>query len=250
MSPSSSEAPEQPQSIYGSRKASLALDVIVVGCGIGGISAGFCLAQAGHSVTIVESSPEIGHEVGAGILISPNCTRLLQRWGLGKRLDELAVKGSGSITRRYSTGEQLGFTRWGETAMENYNAPYYQIHRSDLHNMLCDLAVPHLTVLLGSPVVGCDPNSTAPSVTLESGKVLTADLIVGADGLKSYIQQVVLGGPNRAEATGGAAYRALVPTSLMMQDPELREFVENPYLNSWLAPGRHLVGYPIVSLCF
>jgi salicylate hydroxylase len=249
MSSPSSDAPDLPQSIYGSRKASLPLDVIVVGCGIGGLSAAFCLTQAGHSVTIVESSPVIGPNVGAGILCTPNCSRLLRRWGLGTRLDELAVTGKGAILRRYNTGEQIGFTEWEET-MKVYGAPYYQLHRADLHKTLYDLIVPHVTILSGSPVVGCDPNPVAPSVTLESGKVLNADLIVGADGLKSYIQEVVLGKPNKADETGDAAYRTLVPASLMMQDPELRELIENPYLTSWFAPGRSLVAYPIVSIPF
>ena len=247
MSPSVSDAPGPPQSIYGSRKASLALKVIVVGCGIGGLSAAFCLMQAGHSVTIVESSPEIGPDVGAGILSTPNCSRLLRRWGLGPRLDELAVRGKGAIIRKYDTGEQIGFTKWGEM-MKEYGAPYYQVHRADLHKLLCNLITPNVTILPDSPVVGCDPNPVAPSVTLESGRVLKADLIIGADGLKSYIQQVVLEEPNRAETTGDAAYRALVPASLMMQDPELRELIENPHLSAWLAPGRHLVAYPIVSI--
>lgn len=238
---------QPPQSIYGSRKASLALDVIVVGGGIGGLSAAFCLTQAGHSVTVVESSPEIGPEVGAAVLNSPNCSRLLQRWGLKERMDELAVRGNGAIIRRYDTGERIGFTKWGETAVKNFGAPYYQVHRADLHKMLYDLIAPHVTIVLGSPVVGCDPGPVAPSVTLESGKVLKADLIVGADGLKSYVQQVVLGKSNRADATGDATYRALIPSSLMMQDPELRELIENPHLTMWIAPGRHLVAYPIVS---
>lgn len=249
MSPSSSDAPNQPRSIYGSRKASLTLDVIVVGCGIGGLGAAFCLMQAGHRVTIVESSPVIGQEVGAGILITPNFSRLLRMWGLGKLLDELAASGEGVMVRRYTTGEQIGFTSWGET-MKDYGAPYYQVHRADLHKMLYDLIAPHVTVLPGSLVVGCNPGPMAPSVTLGSGKVLIADLIIGADGLKSYIQEVVLRKSNRAEETGDAAYRALVPTSLMMQDPELRQLIENPHLSVWPSPGRHLVGYHIVSIGF
>lgn len=74
MSTSTSDAVTNSQSIYGSRKAALTLDVTVVGGGIGGLSAAFCLTQAGHRVTIVESSPVIGPEVGAGITTSPNCS--------------------------------------------------------------------------------------------------------------------------------------------------------------------------------
>ena len=240
-----SDVPPGPESIYGSRKASLTLDVIVVGCGLGGLAAAFCLTQAGHRVTIVESSSVIG-DIGAGILSSPNSSRLLLRWGLGKHLDEIAVKPEFLTRRRYDTGERIGFVKWGEVTEREYGAPNYHIHRADLHKLLYDLAAPHATILLGSPVTGCDPGPVSPSVTLKSGKVVRGDLIVGADGIKSFIQQVVSGGPNPAESTGDAAYRAIIPASLLTQDPELRELIEPPQLTGWLAPGRHMITYLIV----
>jgi len=240
-----SDVATNPQSIYGSRKASVVLDIIVVGCGLGGLGAAFCLTQAGHRVTIIESSPVIG-EIGAGIQISPNFSRLLWRWGLGKHLDEFAVRPEGVAYRRYSTGERVGFTKWGKTLEREYGTPYYHIHRADLHKLLHDLVAPHVTILLGSAVIGCDPDPVSPSVTLESGEVIRADLIVGADGVKSYIQQVVSGKPNKVELIGDAVYRATIPASLMMQDPELREFIEHPQMTAWIGPGRCLTAYPIV----
>jgi salicylate hydroxylase len=120
------------------------------------------------------------------------------------------------------------------------------IHRADLHKLLYDLVAPHVIIRLGSTVVECDPDAVSPSVTLESGETIGADLIVGADGIKSYIQQVVLEEPNKLELTGDAVYRMTVPTSLMMQDPELREFVERPQMTAWIGPWRCLVAYPVV----
>lgn len=243
------DAGVKPHSIYGTRKASLTLNIIVVGCGIGGLSAAFCLTQAGHRVTIIESSYVLG-EIGAGILLHPNVSRLLLRWGLGKHLNEIAVKPEAVVYRRYSTGETVGYTKFGEALQRPYGAPNYQIHRADLHKLLYNLVAPHVTILLGSPVVGCEPDSVSPSVTLESGEVIEADLIVGADGLKSYIQRVVSGKPNPVEPTGDAAYRATIPTSLMKQDPELRELIERPQIATWMAPGRRLVTYLIVRISF
>ena len=240
-----SDVATRPQSIYGSRNASLVLDIVVVGCGLGGLGAAFCLTQAGHRVTIIESSAVIG-EVGAGIQVSPNSSRLLRRWGLGEHLDKIAVKPEGIAFRRYDTGERVGFTKWAGVMENEYGSPYYHIHRADFHKLLYDLVAPHVTILLGSAVAGCDPDPVSPSVTLESGKVVKADLIVGADGVKSYIQRVVSGKPNRAEPTGDAAYRAIIPASLMMQDPELREFIQHPQMSGWMAPGRHLMAYPVV----
>ena len=126
-----------------------------------------------------------------------------------------------------------------------HGAPYYHIHRADLHKMLFDLVAPRVKIRLGSTVVAVDPET--PSVTLASGEVVTADLIIGADGVKSIVQTTVLGTINEAQATGDAAYRAIVPTSVMLNDSELKPLVDSPEMTAWMAPGRHLMGYNIVS---
>ena len=232
-------------SIYGSRKASLALDIIVVGCGIGGLSAAFCLTQAGHRVTIIESYSVIG-EVGAGIQLTPNSTRLLRRWGLGDHLKENAIRPEGIAYLRYSTGERIGFTRTGEKLGREQGAAHYQMHRADLHRLLYDLVAPRVTIRLGSTVTGCDPDPISPSVTLESGEVMRADLIVGADGVRSHIRRIVSGKPNPAEPTGEVVYRTAISASLLMRDPELREFIEHPQMTGWAGPGKLMIGFPIV----
>lgn len=233
------------------RKASLSLHILIVGCGLGGLAAAHCLAQAGHRITILESATAIG-EVGAGIQVSPNVSRLLRRWGLGKALEDIAVRPEAIALRRYNTGELVGWTKWAEK-MEEFGAPYYHIHRADFHKLLYDLAAPNVTLKLKSTVVSVNPdppsasNPEGPSVTLSDGTVIHGDLVIGADGVKSYIQQVVLGRVNPARPTGDAAYRAIIPTSEMLKDPELRPLLENPEMTGWMAPGRHLMAYCIVS---
>ena len=88
--PQTSPSPTLIQSSQG-RRAAFLIHIVVVGCGLSGLSAACCLARAGHSVTILESASAIG-EIGAGIQISPNVTRLLIRWGLGDKLKQVAVK--------------------------------------------------------------------------------------------------------------------------------------------------------------
>ncbi|OJA09267.1 hypothetical protein AZE42_02004 [Rhizopogon vesiculosus] len=96
-------APEPPTTdddkLYHGRRASLSLDIVVVGCGIGGLTAAYCLAQAGHRVTIIEAASVIG-DIGAGIQVTPNLTRLLIRWGLGERLKQVSVKPEALSFRR------------------------------------------------------------------------------------------------------------------------------------------------------
>ena len=85
--------------LYDGRKASLSLSVIVVGCGLGGLAAAHALVQAGHRVTIVESAPAIG-EIGAGIQVTPNLSRILIKWGLGEQLKKVAVMPEAIALRR------------------------------------------------------------------------------------------------------------------------------------------------------
>ncbi|TBU42614.1 FAD/NAD(P)-binding domain-containing protein [Dichomitus squalens] len=227
--------------LYSGRKAPHKLHILVVGCGMGGLAAAHCLGKAGHKITLFESAPAIG-EVGAGIQVTPNVSRLLQRWGAGAALEAVGVRPDAIVLRRYNTGERVGYTSWTNME-EKYGAPYYHVHRADLHKLLFDLAAPFMTLRLQSTVVSVDPD--APSLTLASGEVVHGDLILGADGIKSTIQQVVLGHTNPADPTGDAVYRAIVPSHLLLNDPELKELIEVPEMTGWMGPQRHIMAYNI-----
>ena len=236
--------------LYDGRRAALSLNIIVVGAGLGGLAATHSLAQAGHRVMLLESAPVLG-DVGAGIQVSPNVSRLLIRWGLGAALGATAVQPEALVFRRYDTGERVGYSRWGNDLIQNHGAPYYHIHRADYHTLLLRLAraAPGVHIRLGASVCDAQPDPSVdggPSVTLRSGEVIHADLIIAADGVKSTLQKVVTGRNDNPMPTGDAAYRATIPTDLMLRDPELRPFVETPEMTGWMAPGRHLMAYCIV----
>jgi salicylate hydroxylase len=110
--------------------------------------------------------------------------------------------------------------------------------------MLYELAEPQCTIRTNCRVVSID--TSKPTLTLESGEVVHADLVIGADGVKSTLRQYVVGGPDRARPTGDAAYRAIIPTEKLLQDPDLRPLVEKPEMVGWLGPGRHIMAYNIV----
>ncbi|KAJ8596570.1 FAD/NAD(P)-binding domain-containing protein [Rhizopogon salebrosus TDB-379] len=228
--------------LYHGRRASLSLDIVVVGCGIGGLTAAYCLAQAGHRVTILEAAASIG-DIGAGIQVTPNLTRLLIRWGLGERLKKVSVRPEALSFRRWCTGETVAWTKWGDTMEEEHGAPYYHIHRGDFHRMLYDLAEPHCTIRTNCRVVSMD--TSKPTLTLESGEVVHADLVIGADGIKSTLRRYVVGSADRPRPTGDAAYRAIIPTEKLLQDPDLRPLVEKAEMVGWMGPRCHIMSYNI-----
>ena len=239
--------------LYDGRRAALSLNIIVVGAGLGGLAATHSLAQAGHRVTLLESAPALG-DVGAGIQVSPNVSRLLIRWGLGAALAATAVQPEAIVFRRYNTGERVGYSHWGSALIPEHGAPYYHIHRADYHTLLLRLAraAPGVNIRLGATVRNVQPDPAVeggPSVTLVSGEVIHADLVIAADGVKSTIQKIVTGRDDNPTPTGDAAYRATISTDLMLRDPELRPFVETPEMTGWMAPGRHLMAYCIVRTC-
>ncbi|KAG8931267.1 hypothetical protein FRC03_011366 [Tulasnella sp. 419] len=228
--------------LFDGRQASCKLNVTVVGCGLGGLAAAYTIAKAGHNVTILEDAKAIG-EVGAGIQVSPNLSRLLIRWGLGEALEKVAVLPEGLEFRRWEDGEKIGYTKWGPEYTKEFGAPYYHIHRADFHKLLYDLTIPFVNLRLGSRVVSIDGDKA--SCTLASGEVVEGDVIIGADGVKSMIREQVVGHEDKPVPTGDAAFRAIVDSDLMLADPELRDLIEHPTMVGWLGPGRHVMTYPI-----
>jgi salicylate hydroxylase len=270
--------------LYNGRTASLRLHILVVGCGLGGLAAAHTLSQAGHTVTLLESASALG-EVGAGIQVTPNVSRLLRRWGLGAAFDAVSVKPEAIVLRRYADGDVVGYTSW--RGMEaRYGTPYWHVHRADFHRLLVGLlnvrvvdggeevqesvqleekkngpgeddhGVP-VTLRLKSTVVAVNPGGPPgeggrrASVTLSSGEVLEGDVIIGADGVKSFVQSVVLHGAGKRatppRATGDAVYRATIPADVMLRDPDLKPFIDTPEMTGWMGPRRHIMAYCIVS---
>jgi salicylate hydroxylase len=206
---------------------------IVVGAGIGGLAAALGLCRAGHDVTLVERTARFT-EVGAGIQLAPNATRLLRCWGL---LDEVAAwahRPSRISFRTWSDGTEICHYALGREVEEEFKAPYLLLHRADLHRVMAD-AVPPASVRLGTEVVGIEQDGTCARVTTAGGERLAADLVVAADGIRSAARQWLFGA-DEAVFSKTAAYRALLPAAAVAD-------LDLPELAVWLGPGRHFVHY-------
>lgn len=223
--------------------------VIVVGAGLGGLAAGIAIRLTGrYAVLVLESAAEL-QEIGAGIQVSPNCTRLLERWGIAKYLEGKAVMPACSRVCRWRDGAILSQARVGEDLRARFGAPYWHVHRADLHSALLRRLEDLGGVLrTASHVVDADPagdDRGQPSVTLRTGEVLACDFVVGADGLRSKIREAVVvpGFGAVPRATGDYTFRFTVPAEELARDPALAEMAETPITYSWWGPGRHVVAY-------
>ncbi|MGW3939467.1 FAD-dependent monooxygenase [Streptomyces phaeochromogenes] len=206
---------------------------VVVGAGIGGLAATASLRRAGHEVTLVEQAARFT-EIGAGIQLAPNATRLLRRLDLLGAVAAQAARPSHLSFRTWSDGAEICRYALGREAEEAFGAPYLLLHRADLHQALA-AAVPPSSVRLNTVVVGIDQDDESATVTTASGERLRADLVVAADGIRSAARQWLFGA-DKAVFSGTAAYRALLPADEVAD-------LDLPDLGIWLGPGRHFVHY-------
>jgi salicylate hydroxylase len=214
--------------------------VVIAGGGIGGLAAALACAQCGVQVKLLERAPQLS-EVGAGIQIGPNVTRILQAWGLGAALSQVAAFPEALQARDAQTGRVLGTLTLGARAQARYGAPYATIHRADLQSLLLRAAQSAgVDMLLGQTVKGWLDSEAALQVNTGQGLSLQASALIGADGVWSRVRQQLLGDvPPRF--TGHLAYRALVAQA------DLPGHLRSDQVTVWMGPRLHVVHYPVRS---
>jgi salicylate hydroxylase len=212
--------------------------VAVIGAGIGGLTAAVCLAAAGFGdVGVYERSDEL-HEIGAGIQLSPNGTRILHRLGLGDALGAVAVRPATGDMRRWEDWSLLSTSPLGDVVVAEYGFPYYHVHRADLHRVLAARVAPGV-LRLGRRLVGFEVVAAAGGgvvLRFADGSSVTADVVVGADGIHSVVRQELLGAES-PRFSGNSAWRGMVRAERVA---DLRLPVASTVV---MGPGRHFVYY-------
>ncbi|KOC16435.1 putative salicylate hydroxylase [Aspergillus flavus AF70] len=212
-----------------------------INLGIGGMAAALALGLRGHHVTILESAPKL-MEVGAGIQASPNMLRLFDRWGVSSMVHAKDIALESITIRRWEDGAVL--------STMPVNKAYGQqtvVHRADLHNALITkaLALENVRLKVNSRVTGIKSYHPA-AVALMDGTVVTGDVVVAADGIKSVLRGEMLGSlAMQPIPTGDAAYRIMLSREVMEQDPELKALLDSPSATRWIGPHRHVIAYPV-----
>ncbi len=214
------------------------MDIAVVGAGIGGLAAAACLLRNGHKVRVYEQAPAIS-VVGAAVQMSANAVKVLEHLGLKDALEANAVKPKSFEFRRFDTGELLHEIKLGADHEARHGSPYYQIHRVDLHAALLDavLKVDPQALVLGSRADRVHEDANGAEVVFTDGRKVRADLLVGADGIKSVLRQHVVD-EAPASFTGQVAWRLSIPTERI--PVHLRPDVVS---SIWCGPKNHAVMY-------
>ena len=213
--------------------------VVIAGAGLGGLTAALALLRRGFDVEVYEQAAEL-QEVGAGVQISANASRVLYALGLGDALAETSCEASGKEIRLWSSGQAWKLFDLGAESVSRYGYPYFTMFRPDLHAALLDAVRREKpdAVRLGARVVGHAQTADGATLHLEDGRKVEGDVLVGADGIHSRIRQELFG-KHEAIFTGMIAWRGVIPME------RLPIHMRRNVATNWIGPGRHVIHYPL-----
>ncbi len=212
--------------------------LLIAGAGMGGLAAALAAARAGWTVDVHEQASALS-EVGAGIQLGPNATRILEGWGLADAAARVACSPERLIAYSAVDARELGRLRLGDAFTQRYGAPYLTIHRADLQRLLLDAATragAHVEV--NSRATAVHTSDTAVLLRINDTADVQGDALIAADGLWSHVREIVFG-DGRPAPTGHVAYRGLASQSQLPLALRSRD------VRVWLGPKLHVVAYPV-----
>jgi salicylate hydroxylase len=211
--------------------------VIIVGGGIGGLTAALSFHAFGWKVDLLERASELS-EIGAGIQISPNGMKVFRALGIEEQIAKDAFQPEALEMRFGRSGKQIFRIEARQAIIERWGAPYLHLHRADLIDALTQLLQKRQpnAIRLGAACTGYANQGQRVLAHLQTGEVIEGDLLIGADGLHSAIRTQMLG-LDRPDFTGNIAWRAVVPME------KLGELAPPPTACVWVGARRHAVTY-------
>ena len=214
-------------------------NIAIVGGGIGGLAAALALTRRGIDVAVYEQAPEL-RELGAGVQISANGTRVLHALGLKEALERVQVLPAGKAIRLWNTGQTWKLFDLGMESVARYGSPYITIHRGDLHTVIAHgLAQAKPGVIhLNRKCVELTQAPDHVELRFENGDLVKARLVIGADGVHSVVRENLFGA-TKPEFCGIIAWRGVVPMERVPAS------ISRTIGTNWVGPGGHVVHYPL-----
>jgi 6-hydroxynicotinate 3-monooxygenase len=207
--------------------------VAVVGAGLGGLTAAGFLQRSGFAVKVYEQAPTFSR-IGAGIILSANVTKVLRRLGLEQALIAAGIKSRCYVSRAWDTGETMYEIEFDEAKEAYFGGPYVHIHRGDLHAVL-ERAVAPETIAFDHRLVDLRETGGSMRLNFANGAAAEADIVIGADGIRSKVREFLLGA-EPPQFVGAAAYRAIFPA-------ERLNGLKIADCTKWWGPDRHCLPY-------
>ena len=219
------------------------MEIIVIGGGIGGLSAALALAQGGHRVQVLERAARFA-QPGPALRLAPNATAVLSRLGVLDHVLDLGSRPRRALMRDLGSGAELAELDLGAPLTARYGSPYVVIGRADLLSVLADgCADADVELRPGRAAITVDQSHLASSVmggavvSCSDGRVYAGDVVLAADGVGSVARG--LAGARAPSGEGWAAYRGTAPVGALAPDEARDEVV------AWMGPDTHFTRYPI-----
>ncbi len=213
--------------------------ILIAGGGVGGLATALALGLKGYSVRVMEQAPQFG-AIGYGIQLGPNVFPFFDRLGLTEAVMEKSIVPGNVWMFDAMDGEPVTRVHIGPEFHKRYGHPYIVIHRVDLHEVLMAACrrVPNINLDENAQVKDYTDDGKRVRVSLADGRTVEGDLLIGADGLRSRVREIMLG-TSEPELIGYVAHRTIVPIEQTPKGVPLHDVV------LWGGPGFHIVNYPL-----
>ena len=213
--------------------------ILIAGAGIGGLTTALALLKRGIDVDIYEAMPEL-RELGAGLQLSANGTRVLTELGLRDKMLDIVCAAAGKEVRLWNTGRVWKLFDLGVDSIARFGSPYWLVHRGDFYRVLLDavLAEKPDAIHKGAVCTRYENETRAAVLELRDGTRVSGDAVIGADGIHSTLRQQ-MHGAGKAEFCGIVSWRGLVPVE------KLQMGLRRPVGTNWVGSGGHVITYPV-----